>query len=88
MHTRYFTNLEQVEEVFGTTIVNDQQEAVLTYLVTGVRPDARGCWHCNAAAMRRLTGWIDHYENLVEAGEATFGTHSSEYGLPYGGHWD
>lgn len=87
MHTRYFENLEQVESIFGTTITLDEQEAVLTYLVTGVRPDPGGCWHCNAANMRRLTGWIDHYEKLVDEGEATFGVSSSEYGLPYGGDW-
>lgn len=87
MHTRYFSTLEEVEEVFGITITHDEQEAITTFLVTGLRPDPGGCWHCNAANMRRLTGWIDFYEKAIDEGEATFGTHSSELGLPYGGDW-
>jgi hypothetical protein len=87
MHTKYFKNLEQVEEIFGITITYDEQEAILTYIATGIRPDPGGCWHCNAANMRRLTGWIDRYETLVDEGEAAFGTHSSELGLPFGGDW-
>lgn len=87
MHTRYFTTLEEVEEVFETTITRDEQEAILIYLATGIRPDPGGCWHCNAANMRRLTRWIDLYEDAVDEGRATFGTHSPELGLPAGGYW-
>ena len=88
MHTRYFKSLDEVEKVFGITITWDEQEAITIYLVTGIRPDPKGCWHCNAANMRRLTGWIDRYEDAVEQGDAGFGTISSELGLPDGGDWD
>lgn len=88
MHTKYFKHLAQVEDVFGRTLAGDEQEAILVYIVTGVRPDPGGCWHCNAAEMRRLTGWMDTYERMVEEGAGTFGTKSSEFGLPYGSDWD
>lgn len=87
MHTRYFKDLAQVESVFGRAITFDEQEAILTYLVTGIRPDPGGCWHCNAAEMRRLTGWIDTYERMVADGQLTFGERSRAAGLPYGADW-
>lgn len=67
-HTRYFRSIEEVEFIFGRTFTGDQQEAIMTYLVTGVRPDPGGCWTCDAAAMRKLTAAIDRYENGVADG--------------------
>lgn len=67
-HTRYFSNVDEVEYVFGRTLTQEQAVMIQSYIVTGVRPDPAGCWTCSPAAMRLLTGEMDVYEDEVDAG--------------------
>jgi hypothetical protein len=69
MYTRWFSNLDEVEYVFDITLSGDQAIMILDYLMTGQRPDPRGCWTCSPAAMRILTAQIDSYERQLDEGE-------------------
>lgn len=67
-HTRYFSNLDEVEYIFGRTFNSEQAIMVMDYIVTGTRPDTQGCWSCSPAEIRILTGQIDRFEDDVEYG--------------------
>ena len=67
-YTRHFSNVDEVEYVFGRTFNQEQAIMVQSYITTGVRPDPAGCWSCSPAAIRILTSEMDQYEDAVDAG--------------------
>lgn len=69
-HTRYFSNVDEVEYVFGLTFSHEQKLMLQTYITTGQRPDNGGCWTCSPAYIRTLTATIDTYEDQLDKGEA------------------
>ena len=70
--TRYYTNYEEVEYTLGYTFTPDQREMIATYIFTGQRPVANGCWSCNEGYIRKITGEMDQFENKVDSGEAVW----------------
>lgn len=71
-HTDYFSNVDEVEYVFGRTLTQEQAIMIQAYITTGVRPDPSGCWSCSPADMRILTGKMDEYEIDVSEGRAAW----------------
>lgn len=69
---RYFRNVDEVEYALGYTFTPEQTELVFTYLVTGKRPEANGCWTCTDGYIRKITREIDQYENDVAEGRITW----------------
>ena len=71
-YTLYFSNYEEVEYVFETTLTSEQAIMIQAYITTGLRPDNAGCWQCSAGVMRVLTGKMDAYEYQVAVGLETW----------------
>lgn len=67
-HTLYFSNPDEVEYVFGVTLNEEQRIMIHWYIISGNRPDPKGCWTCSPAAMRILTSDMDLYETAVKEG--------------------
>jgi hypothetical protein len=67
-HTKHFSNVDEVEYVFGRTFTAEQAIMVQAYITLGQRPDPAGCWSCSPADIRILTGQMDEYERAVDAG--------------------
>lgn len=67
--TRYYQSYEEVEFTLGYTFTPEQREMVATYIFTGQRPEANGCWSCNEGYIRKITGEMDRFEDKVESGE-------------------
>lgn len=64
--------LDDAKELLGIDLPPYQAELVAKYLEDGTRPDPVGCWHCDEAEARKITGWIDYYNNYGGEGAGEY----------------
>jgi hypothetical protein len=56
-----FSNVDEVELIFGRTLTSRQREMIQHYIDTDERPEAGPCVWCDEADMRLLTAEMDLY---------------------------